>query len=46
MRKFKVVIEKDPDEEMYTVTVPRLPGCVSQGTTKEEALVRIKELLR
>ena len=45
MRKFKVIIERDPDEGLFTVTVPGLPGCVSQGATKEEALERIKESL-
>lgn len=27
----------------YSVTIPALPGCISQGETFEEALVNIKE---
>lgn len=40
--KLSVVLE--PSEEGgYTVYVPSLPGCVSEGETKEEALVNIRE---
>ena len=42
--KFKVVLE--PSEEGgYTVYVPSLPGCVSEGETKEEALANIREAI-
>ena len=40
----KVVIE--PQEEGgYTVFVPTLPGCVSQGETTEEAIANIREAI-
>lgn len=40
---FKVVLE--PQEEGgYTVYVPALPGCVSQGETAEEAMTNIRGL--
>ena len=42
--KFKVVLEK-AEEGGYVVYVPALPGCVSQGETKEEALENIKEAI-
>ncbi len=42
--KFKVVIEKGEDG-YYVVTVPSLPGCISQGKTKEEALRNIREAI-
>jgi len=29
----------------YTVYVPSLPGCISEGDTKEEALKNIKEAI-
>jgi len=42
--KIKVVLE--PSEEVgYTVYVPSLPGCVSEGDTEEEALRNIKEAI-
>ncbi len=42
--KLHIKIEKD--EQGYFVTeVPALPGCISQGKTKEEALTNIKEAI-
>jgi predicted RNase H-like HicB family nuclease len=40
----KVVIEPS-DEGGYTVYVPSLPGCISEGETKEETLKNIKEAI-
>ena len=42
--KIKVVIEPS-DEGGYTVYAPSLPGCISEGDTKEEALANIKEAI-
>ncbi len=42
--KLKVVLEPS-DEGGYTVCVPSLPGCISEGDTKEEALANIKEAI-
>jgi predicted RNase H-like HicB family nuclease len=40
----KVVFE--PSEEGgYTVYVPSLPGCISEGDNKEEALTNIREAI-
>ena len=42
--KLQVVLE--PSEEGgYTVHVPALPGCISEGGTKEEALANIREAI-
>ena len=40
--KLKIVLEAS-EEGGYTVYVPILPGCISEGDTKEEALASIKE---
>lgn len=42
--KFKVVLEPS-DEGGFTVYVPSLPGCISEGDTEEEALKNIKEAI-
>ena len=36
-----------PGEDGYwVVECPSLPGCISQGSTKEEAVTNIKEAIR
>jgi len=44
MKHFKVILESQP-EGGFTVYVPALPGCVSQGETREEALKNINEAI-
>jgi predicted RNase H-like HicB family nuclease len=39
--RFKVVLEPS-DEGGFTIYVPSLPGCISEGETEEEALKNIK----
>jgi len=44
MRRFRVILE--PNElGGYTAVVPLLPGCISEGDTREEALANIKEAI-
>ncbi|MBX9787467.1 MAG: type II toxin-antitoxin system HicB family antitoxin [Pirellulales bacterium] len=40
--RFTAVLEQESDGG-YVVFVPALPGCVSQGTTRSEALANIRE---
>jgi len=42
--KFKVVLEP-AEEGGYTVYVPNLPGCISEGDSIDEALKNIKEAI-
>jgi len=42
--RFQVVLEPS-DEGGYTVYVPSLPGCISEGDTLEEALANIQEAI-
>ena len=37
------IFEPDAEAGGYTVTIPLLPGCISEGDTFEEALKNIKE---
>ncbi len=43
--EYTVVLEPDEEEGGYTVTVPALPGCVSEGDSIEEALENIREAI-
>ena len=42
--KYRVFIEQDEDG-MFVAEVPALPGCISQGNTREEALRNIQEAI-
>ena len=42
--KYRVLIDVDEDG-IFVAQVPALPGCVSQGRTRAEALKNIKEAI-
>ena len=42
--KMTVTIDRDEDG-VWVVECPAIPGCVSQGQTKEEALTNIQEAI-
>lgn len=42
--RFNVTIDRDEDG-VWIVECPAIPGCVSQGKIKEEALENIKEAI-
>lgn len=43
--KFLVNLDRDEDG-VWVVECPSIPGCVSQGTTKAEALENIRDAIR
>jgi predicted RNase H-like HicB family nuclease len=42
--QYRVLIEPDEDG-IFVAEVPALPGCISQGKTRNEALANIKEAI-
>lgn len=42
--KIQVVLEPS-DEGGYTALVPALPGCISEGDTKDEAIRNVREAI-
>lgn len=42
--KYRIVLLQS--EEGYSVSVPGLPGCWSQGTTESEALENIRDAIK
>jgi predicted RNase H-like HicB family nuclease len=44
VKKFVVTIEQDEDR-WFVAECPALPGCVSQGRSREEALRNIREAI-
>ncbi len=45
MLEYTVILDPDEEGRGYTVLVPALPSCITQGKTKEEALERAKEAI-
>jgi antitoxin HicB len=43
--KLKVQIQQDEDD-MFVIEVPFLPGCISQGTTRDQAIENCKEAIQ
>ena len=43
--KFRILIEQDEDG-MFVAECPTLPGCISQGKTRNEALENIKDAMK
>ena len=43
--EYTIILDPDDEGNGYTVLVPALPGCVTQGRTREEAIARAKEAI-
>ena len=43
--KYRVIIEQGEDG-MFVAECPTLPGCISQGNTRKEALTNIKDAIK
>jgi antitoxin HicB len=46
VRAFTLVLDPDEEEGGYTVTVPALPGCITQGESLDEALAMAKDAIQ
>ena len=46
MRRYTVMLTPDPVEGGYSVSVPALPGCYTQGDTLDEALENARDAIR
>ncbi len=45
VKTYTIVLEPDPDAGGFTVVVPALPGCITEGATIEEALANAREAI-
>lgn len=43
--KFTITLDRDEDGA-WVVECPAIPGCVSQGATRDEALVNIRDAIK
>lgn len=44
-REYTIILQPDADEGGYTVTVPVLPGVVTEGDTLEEAIAMARDAI-
>lgn len=45
MREYTIILEPDLEEGGYTVIVPALPGCVTEGDTVEAAIANAQDAI-
>ncbi len=43
--QYTIILEPGDEGRGYTVRVPALPGCVTEGETREEALANAREAI-
>ena len=43
--KFRIIIQQDEDG-VFVSECPNLPGCISQGKTREEAIENIQDAIK
>ncbi len=46
MATYTILLDPDPQDGGYTVTVPALPGCVTEGETVVECIQNAEEAIR
>ena len=46
LTRYKIVMEQDTLDGGFTVTVPGLPGCITEGDTFEEAMINAQEAIQ
>jgi predicted RNase H-like HicB family nuclease len=42
---YSIVLEPDSEDRGFTVHVPALPGCITEGATRDEAIANAKEAI-
>ena len=45
-RQYTIILHPDEENGGFTVTVPALPGCVTQGESVEEAIAMARDAIR
>lgn len=45
VRRYTILLTPEPDGSAYTVTVPVLPGCITFGYSRDEALANAREAI-
>lgn len=43
--QYTIILHPDIEQQGYTVTVPALPGCITEGDTIEQAIAMAKDAI-
>ena len=43
--EFRIILEPDVEDDGYVAHCPALPGCYSQGDSREEAISNVREAI-
>ena len=46
MKRYTILLDRDPEDGTYTVTVPTLPGIVTQGRDLDDAIAMARDAIR
>ena len=46
VRRYTAILTPDVDDGGFTVTVPALPGCITEGETMDEALSNARDAIQ
>jgi predicted RNase H-like HicB family nuclease len=42
---YSMTVEWDPNDDIFVVTIPELPGCITHGATYQEAVTQGQEAM-
>jgi len=45
MDRFTIVLSRNPNEGRYSVTVPAMPGAISEADSREQAITAVAEVM-
>jgi len=45
MARYSIILIPNSPDKGYTVTVPALPGCITYGQDRDEAIVQAKQVI-
>jgi predicted RNase H-like HicB family nuclease len=45
-RRYTIILQPDTEDGGFTVTVPALPGCVTQGASVDQAIAMAREAIQ
>ncbi|MBE3134464.1 MAG: type II toxin-antitoxin system HicB family antitoxin [Acidobacteria bacterium] len=45
-RRYTIILQPDTEDGGFTVTVPTLPGCVTQGASLDQAVAMAREAIQ